>query len=156
MSTERPVRVLLVGGAAALLAAGVVAGLVRWSGQPPEGPVPVPWDHAACSECGMLVSEPAFAAQLHTRDNRIHFFDDPGCLLRYEAREALPVHARWFHHSREDRWLPGDAVSFAEVTPTPMGWGLGAVDAGEPRALSLDEARDRVRSLDRGRGEARR
>lgn len=156
MSAERRGRAWLIGAAVALVAVAVVSGLVRWSGQPPEGPVSVPWDHAACSECGMLVSEPAFAAQLHQQDGHVHFFDDPGCLLRYEAREAPAVHARWFHHVREDRWLRGEAVSFEELEPTPMGWGLGAVEVGEGGGVSFEEARQRVRRIDRGRDEGKR
>ena len=154
MKAEHRGRGLLLAFATALVAIGIVSVLVHESGRPPEGPVPVPWDHAVCSECGMLVSEPAFAAQLHTRDGQVHFFDDPGCLLRYETQEAPPVHARWFHHQREARWLPGEAVSFGEVSPTPMGWGLGALDAGESDALTLEEARSRVRSRATRRDEA--
>jgi hypothetical protein len=45
---------------------------------------------------------------------------------------------------REDRWLDAASVAFEPASDSPMGFGLGAVDAGAPGALSLDEARRRV------------
>lgn len=116
---------------------GVVGGLalaVSWTERLPEGPAPVAWDREACAHCRMHVGEPAFAAQLQLQDGRVLHFDDPGCLLRYEAEEHPRVHAAWFHHVREDRWIPGGGVAFVPVGPTPMGYGVGAVEAGVPGA----------------------
>jgi copper chaperone NosL len=110
--------------------------------RPPAGPVPVAWDRTPCARCHMLVGEPAFAAQLQTRDGEVLDFDDPGCLLLYEHEYRPEVHARWFHHLEEDRWLNGTEAVFVEAGPTPMGYGLGVVAVGE--GLSLEEARARV------------
>lgn len=110
---------------------------------PPDGVAPIVWDREDCAQCRMLIGEPRFAAQLQTRDGRVESFDDPGCLmLRLDAVED--VRALWFHHVHEDRWIPGDAVAFARIERTPMGYGLGAVDAGTPGAIPLAEARARV------------
>jgi copper chaperone NosL len=123
----------LVALAAALAACG-----------PPEGPQPIVWDREPCAHCRMLISDPAFAAQLHTTDGAVESFDDPGCLFARLAARRPAVHALWFHHVREDRWLRADAVAFERVDPTPMDFGLGAVDAGTPGALSLEQAQARV------------
>jgi copper chaperone NosL len=109
----------------------------------PEGVAPIVWDREACAHCRMLIGEPRFAAQLQTGDGRVESFDDPGCLLA-RLPEAGPVRALWFHSVREDRWIPGDAVAFEAVPRTPMGYGLGAVDAGTPGAIPLAEAQARV------------
>jgi hypothetical protein len=92
----------------------------------------------------MLISEPRFAAQLETEDGEIRSFDDPGCLLAELEADALPVRRLWFHHVREDRWLDGTRVAFEAADHTPMGYGLGAVDADTPGAMSLAAARARV------------
>jgi hypothetical protein len=142
-------------GAGAVLALAAVLGVVGWlvfgalreAGRLPDGPVPIVFDRAACAHCRMLIGEAAFAAQLQSQDGRVFDFDDPGCLLRFEAERQPAVHARWFHHLREERWLPGDAVAFVAARPTPMGYGLGAVDAGTPGALPLDAARRHVAEL---------
>jgi hypothetical protein len=97
----------------------------------------------------MLISDPAYAAQLEGADGEVASFDDPGCLLA--ALDAHPdPRALWFHHSREERWIAGDAVGFVRVPHTPMGYGLAAVAADEAGALSLAEARALV-AADRAR-----
>ena len=117
------------------------------------GPVPEPvaFDRESCAQCRMLISDPAFAAQLQTESGEILDFDDPGCLMRYRQEHAPGARAVFYHHLHEDRWLPEAATAFVPVAPTPMGWGLGAVDAGSAGALSLD----RAEALVRGRAEGR-
>jgi len=118
---------------------------------PPSGPRPIAFDREACARCRMLISEPAYAAQLESAEGEIQSFDDPGCLL--VALEDHPnPRALWFHHLREERWMPGDRVAFVRVPRTPMGYGLGAVLAGEPGAVSLEEARALTAAKDAGRG----
>jgi hypothetical protein len=113
---------------------------------PPEGPQPIAWDREPCAHCRMLISDPAFAAQLHTADGTVESFDDPGCLFaRIEARQPH-VHALWFHHSREDRWLPGDHVAFVRGAKTPMDFGFGAVDPGTPGSIPSEAVRAAVRA----------
>jgi len=132
------------------LALGAVAGVaaalalaVFVSGHPPDGPVAVDWDATRCARCGMLVSEPAFAAQLHLEDGSVRFFDDPGCLLlELDEIPSSQVHAVWLHHHDEDRWLPLRDSAFVRVSHSPMGYGLAVVAAGESEtALDVDAAR---------------
>jgi copper chaperone NosL len=109
-----------------------------------EGPQPIVWDREPCAHCRMLISEPRFAAQLETASGEVQSFDDPGCLLSALDAGGPRAHRLWFHHVREDRWLDAASVAFEPASDSPMGFGLGAVDAGAPGALSLDEARRRV------------
>jgi hypothetical protein len=99
----------------------------------------------------MLISDPSFAAQLQTESGDVLDFDDPGCLLRYRQEHAPRVRAVWYHHQHEDRWLPESATAFQPMARTPMGWGLGAVDAGTAGALPLDLADALVRQRAAGR-----
>jgi copper chaperone NosL len=128
-----------------------VAKTVLSAGTPPDGPVAAVWDREACAFCRMHLGEPAFAAQLHTRDGRVLFFDDPGCVFELLDAEPLDVHAIWFRDHREDRWLARDGVAFAAVEPTPMGYGLAAVPAGTPGALSVEQAHAKVRAMRKAR-----
>jgi copper chaperone NosL len=117
-----------------LLAAA--AGCVR----PPDGPVEPDWDHTRCARCGMLVSEPRFAAQVQHADGTVLHYDDPGCLLAHDGPERgalAEAHAVWFHHAEAPRWVPLAEVGFVPVGTTPMDFGLGAVSRAE-RADALD------------------
>lgn len=95
----------------------------------------------------MAVSERGFAGQLQLTDGRVFDYDDPGCLLAaLQAHREQPVHAVWVHHHREERWLPRERAGFLRVSPTPMGFGFGAVDATEPDALSWDQVAGELRA----------
>src|SRR5690606_29231849 len=93
------------------LAALLVAALLRLE-RLPEGPVPLAWDRTACAHCHMHVGEPALAAQLQTKDGAVLHFDDPGCLLLHLEKEAREMHAIYFRHLREERWIPAVRVAF--------------------------------------------
>lgn len=137
-----------------LVAVGGLGAALAWSERLPEGPVEVLWDREACAHCRMHVGEPGFAAQLQLKDGRVLNFDDPGCLLRYEAEHHPDAHAVWFHHLRANRWLPRERTAFIPVDPTPMGYGLGAVEQGTVGAMTPTEALAGLRS-DKGHGEVR-
>lgn len=133
------------------LAALAVAGFLYALGEAqalPTGPVEITWDKEACAECHMHIGEPKFAAQIQTRSGSVLDFDDPGCLLRYEARNRPDEHAMYFHDVRSGRWLSKSETAFVETGPTPMGYGLGAVPKGTAGAMSYDEARAKVASRD--------
>ena len=115
-----------------------------------EGPVPIAFDREPCAHCRMLISDPAFAAQLESAEGETQSFDDPGCLLASLEGRPAAAGGLWFHHVREERWIPGDRVAFEPVPKTPMGYGLGAVDAGSAGALSLETARERVAAFRQG------
>lgn len=132
---------LLLLGTAVAIVGGAVAYSVMASAKLPDGPVDIVWDKAACAACGMHVGEPPFAAQLTTKDGHTHAFDDPGCLFLYVDESHPDVHAIWFRHHREDRWIARDSVAFVPAEATPMGFGLGAVDGATPGALDFDAAR---------------
>jgi hypothetical protein len=138
---------LAVGGAA--LAAGLVVFLTVFASAPPTGPVEPVWDRTSCAWCRMHVGEPAFAAQLHTSDGDVLFFDDPGCLFELEAEQRPAVHARFFRHMRADRWLSGEEAAFVAVEQSPMGYGLGAVDGPAAGVGALDLAGARAKVLAR-------
>lgn len=134
----------------------VVGGAITWSvvasSKLPDGPAEIVYDKAACAACGMHVGEPSFAAQLTTKDGRVHAFDDPGCLLLFVAEQQPQVHSMFFRHQRENRWLAGSSVGFVPMDQTPMGFGLAAVDGTTPGAMDLDQARAKCLARSGGHG----
>jgi len=137
---SRALPVVLLGVVLAV-ATGAVAWSVTASGKLPEGPVDVVWDKAPCAACSMHVGEPPFAAQLTTTGGDTHVFDDPGCLFLFVDKNELDIHSMYFRHLYEDRWIERDAVAFELREQTPMGFGIGAVDAGTADAISFEQAR---------------
>jgi hypothetical protein len=125
----------------ALVAAG---GLFAWrlleAQRLPTGPVPIVWDQEACAQCKMHIGDPAFAAQVQLGSGEVLDFDDPGCLFTWvAAHEPEKRHAVWFHHHGADRWLAQAEVGFVPASPTPMDYGLAAVERSAAGAKSFDE-----------------
>jgi len=129
----------LIGALVAVAALGV-GGAVAMSQRLPDAAQEPVWDREPCTHCHMHVGDPSYAAQIQLRDGRILHFDDPGCLLDHLRSTRPDVHAIWFHHLREDRWIRAQDAAFVRTEATPMGYGLGAVDRGAPGAIPLDEA----------------
>lgn len=109
----------------------------------PDAPPEVQFDHEACTHCGMLVSEPRYAAALTTNDGKSVHFDDAGCLFRYVLDEHPSVRHMWFH-GEGTTWLNESEVAFTVGGTTPMGSGLVAVPAGTPGAIGVGEASGRA------------
>ena len=131
----------------------VLAVLIYRAQRLPEGPQPIVWDREACAHCHMHIGEPRFAAQLQTREGQVLNFDDPGCLLRYEAEQRPARRAAYFHDVNADRWLDAAQVAFLPTEGSPMSYDLGAVPRGTPGALDYSAAQEKV--LTRGPGGAR-
>ena len=112
----------------------------------PTGVVPIAWDKEACAHCRMHVGEKGFAAQLQLADGRVLNFDDPGCMFSWLGEHTDEVHATWLHHRTDDRWLRRDEVRFVEASPTPMGFGIAAVDASAPLAMRWEQAAQKIQA----------
>ena len=131
--------ILVVVSGVAFVAVNVLA-----SATLPDGPAEVVWDRDVCAHCRMHVGEPAFAAQLQTTDGQVLMFDDPGCAALFLRENEVDVHALYFRHHVDDRWVPVASAAFVAVAQTPMGFGYGAVDAGTAGAIPWAEASERM------------
>ena len=122
--------------------------LLLWAcSTPQDEPEALAYDHIACDHCGMIVSEPRFAAQMTTATGERYEFDDPACVFLYIQDRTPAIGHVWFHDSTrpadKDAWLDWQQVSFVESSGAPMDGGLAAVPlAAGP--MSLSEASSRV------------
>lgn len=130
----------ILGATLVLVVVGAVGWLVVRAQSAPGSVRPVIWDKESCAECKMAISDPAFAAQLQTEDGQVLDFDDPGCLMRYQAEERPRVGAVYFHALRGEGWLTRDDLAFLPGVRSPMGFDFGAVPRGTPGASSYEEA----------------
>ena len=111
-----------------------------------DGPPRVEVDRSACAHCGMLISEPRFAAAYRAPGSDARLFDDVGCLLEGLSRESdrSGVHF-WFHEVTTAEWIEGDRAVFVESAHlrTPMGSGIVAYasDAAAARGAAAHNGR---------------
>jgi copper chaperone NosL len=91
------------------------------------GPPEIEVDRTACSHCGMLISEPVYAAAYRAPGAEPRVFDDIGCLLEAARKEPRADDLRfWFHDTASAVWIDGKAAVFVSSPSlrTPMGGGL--------------------------------
>jgi copper chaperone NosL len=93
-----------------------------------DGPPEIVVDRTACSHCGMLVSEPIYAAAYQAPGAAGRVFDDIGCLLAAARQEREAALTFWFHDAADGRWMDGPTAVFVASPSirTPMGGGIVA------------------------------
>jgi copper chaperone NosL len=92
-----------------------------------DGPPEIQVDRTACSHCGMLISEPVYAAAYRAPGADPRVFDDIGCLLEAVRKEPARSSLRfWFHDLTTTVWVDGQQAVFvaSPALRTPMGGGL--------------------------------
>ena len=113
------------------------------------GPPEIVVDQTVCSRCGMLISEPLYAAAYKTEGQAPRVFDDIGCLRAAARGENAPI-LTWFHDGEDRAWIPGAGTVFVTSTGfhTPMGGGIIAFrDAAAAQRSALEHQGQVIPSL---------
>ena len=94
-----------------------------------DGPPRIEVDRIPCAHCGMLISEPTFAAAYRAPHGDARVFDDIACLLEAASHEQDRSGLRfWFHDAASSQWIDGGIATFVKSASmkTPMGGGIVA------------------------------
>lgn len=131
-----------------IAAAGLAAGLTLAAcGGGADGPPAIEVDRSACAHCGMLISEPRFAAAYRSASDEARVFDDIGCLLNSISRGADLSRTRfWFHDMDTAEWIDGERAVFVRSAHvrTPMAGGYVAYGGKEAAERGAAEHQGRV------------
>lgn len=102
--------------------------------EPPE----IRYGEDMCTECGMIISEPRFAAAYYTADGNARRFDGIGGMASHHAENQEDVAQFWVHDYDIEEWIIADQAFFvmSDQLHTPMGFGVIAV-SDQARALEL-------------------
>ena len=106
-------------------ALGLAMLLATSCGVTADGPPVIVVDRTECSHCGMLISEPLFAAGYQAGNGEKRVFDDIGCLRNAVRAEHGPVRV-WVHDAVKAEWIDGAEATFVSspAIRTPMGGGV--------------------------------
>lgn len=140
---ELPWRLVVGGWKLTLFLAAVMA--VSACSAKRSGPPAIALDRTACSHCGMLISELAYAAAYQAPGAEARVFDDIGCLRTAARSEAGPL-TFWFHDADDREWIDGTRASFitSPEIRTPMGGGLLAYRDSAAAQRAADARHGRV------------
>lgn len=135
------------------LLAVVVVCLVAVGCAPVEtGPRPpeIDYGHDVSVGCGMIISDPAFAAGSVLADGTTLKFDDVGDMLKYHfERPDQQVAVYFVHDYQGDAWLTAEEAVFVQTDSlvSPMGYGLAAFATRESAEAFAADRDGRVWSL---------
>ncbi|KAB2843326.1 MAG: hypothetical protein F9K47_07280 [Burkholderiales bacterium] len=117
----------------------------------PEGMAEIKWDRDTCTRCGMVISDPRFAAQLRGGPkNQAMSFDDIGCLVFWQ-RDQAAKHA-WMNEAATRFWVAdADALGAKWLDPreahylpgrlSPMGYNFAAVAQANAGSVRYEDMR---------------
>ena len=108
------------------------------------GPEEVRWGREVCAICGMIISEPNFAAEVRGGPDRALLkFDDIGDAVHWLAIQPWaksPDVEFWVRdYETGTRWLDARAVGYLTGVVSPMDYGFGAVETHGPDTVTFAE-----------------
>jgi copper chaperone NosL len=97
--------------------------------EPPE----IRYGRDTCAQCGMIISDPRFAAAAATGDGSVSIFDDIGDLLAYRKENRPDWIMIWVHDYNTQEWLRAEDAWYllSPAIHSPMGWGIAAFASEE-------------------------
>lgn len=92
--------------------------------QPPE----IYYGEDICAHCGMIISDPRFAAVIVSPTGESRKYDDLGCMLDDYSHSQAEMAAIYIHDYNTSTWLDGKAAYYVRANDlhTPMASGLVA------------------------------
>lgn len=116
------------------------------SGDPPTGPVEIRYGRDTCAFCGMIITDPRFAAQIRGGAGHAAYkFDDIGDALLFLDRQSWKDDAGvefWVMDAETGKtWLDARRAFYVGGMQTPMSHGFGAFAVSPANGLTFEEMR---------------
>lgn len=105
----------------------------------PNGPPTIHYGQDVSDGCGMLISDPTYAAAYRTTGGITRVFDDVGEMLQSQRERREEVTSYFVHDFTTKDWLRADGAQFVASPKlhTPDGYGIAAFgDEADARALA--------------------
>lgn len=123
------------------LLAPIVAACLSCGGGELE-PADLALNEETCSHCRMAISDVHFAAQLVSAGGGVEFFDDIGCLVRWQRQAERARRSKAFVTDfKSGTWLEASRAIYvrSDKLSTPMAFGLAAfANEADARALAAE------------------
>jgi copper chaperone NosL len=103
--------------------------------QPPE----IRYGQDLCARCGMIISDPAYAAAYRTSGGEARLFDDLGEMVLHYREQREPVATFFVHDYNTRGWVLAEQATYVQSPQlrTPMGLGVAALGSeSEAQALA--------------------
>ena len=128
---------------------GLLAACAKGSGEPK--PPEILYGQDLCSQCGMVIDDPRFAAATILKDGSSLKFDDAGEMLIYHMNHPeKQVQVWWAHDFRTEEWIRGETAFYvkADTLKTPMGTGIVAFADRAQAEEAAQESKGKIYTFD--------
>lgn len=114
--------------------------------QPPQ----IFYGEEVCTECGMIITEPRFAAAYYTVEGNAKSFDDIGGLCTHLIDTGDEAASFWVHDYDTEAWLKAEDAFFVMGNDiyTPMAFGVVAFSTLEQAKTLAGDKSGMVMSFD--------
>ena len=92
------------------------------------------WDRDMCARCVMVISDRKNSVQLRDAKNKVHKFDDIGCMalwLKEEKIELKDSAKIWITDLQTGEWIDARTAFYTAGNITPMSFGYSAYKSKE-------------------------
>jgi copper chaperone NosL len=113
---------------------------------PPE----IHYNEDLCEFCGMIISDPRYAAGYLTPDGGEHIFDDIGNMFMSHLQKQNEVSAFFVHDYETQSWIRAETAYYVKSSKllTPMLHGLAACATAEKAEVLAAEVGGKVLTFD--------
>jgi copper chaperone NosL len=140
-----------------LLAAAVLISACAAGSAEPAAPK-IHYGEDICSECGMIINDPRFAAAYAANEGegayQTFIFDDIGDMLHHIQKNLTLAGAGWWVHDyQSEEWIDATTAWFvvSDAIKSPMGHGLAAFATEDAAAQFAAEVNGQVFDWDKVR-----
>lgn len=118
-------------------------------GEPETGPVDIKYGREAGEYCGMIISDPRFAAEIRKgKGEEILKFDDIGDAIHWlkDAPWKETKETEFWVRDMDTgkKWLDARSVQYLSGQHSPMEYGFGAIEAARDGSMTFGEMRKSV------------
>jgi len=92
-----------------------------------------------CSECKMDIENLEYLAELITIEGDTYFFDDIGCVILWLEKHQPHISKILTQTLDTHKWIEAKQAWYSRISPSPMGYGFGAVEKKREKLISYDE-----------------
>jgi len=94
-----------------------------------------------CPKCNMPLESKKYTAQVITKDNKTHFFDDIGCMILWLKENNIKSNSAkiWVYSLDSKRYIDALSAYYSIKDKTPMNYGFGAYEKQKDGFIGFEE-----------------
>ena len=116
--------------------------VVRIDGNYEMKPLPIKIGHYQDSDCGMVIDEISYAAEVVSPNGATWFFHDLGGMVHWIENKPFKDKAKlWVRSVDTKKWIDAKKAWYSRTDNTPMGYGFGAYEYKKNGLISFEKMR---------------